>query len=61
MYICRYYEVYFILESILIFLMKGKHSKRRNVFAKVKRIFVNKQSEANKCENIFSCTSIDIL
>ena len=60
MYICRYYEVYFILESILIFMMKAKHSKCRKVFVKVKSIFLNKKFEAKRCKNIFSYTSIDI-
>ena len=61
MYICRYYEVYFISKSILIFMIKGKHRECRKIFAKVKSICVTKQFEANRCKNIFSYISIDIL
>ena len=41
--------------------MNGKHSECRKIFVKVKKIFVNKQFEANRCKNIYSYTIIDIL
>lgn len=42
-------------------MMKEKHSECRQIFVEVKRIFVNKQFEANGCKNIFSYTSTDTL